>query len=223
MQDKKILLMPLMIMLALSISGVAFSTWSDNVRIEGTVEMGTLTIAIDYEETPLCQEFYRDPDNGQLMPGEYCGKNVASCSISRVDLIVDPHTGKSGYKKAIWTIDDAYPCYHCSYINFKIRNIGNVAAHIVAVIVTGYDNMDKEELGLRWDVPYREGAFTNDVDGDGDNEDIINIEIGKLICEQIDPCTWYKTEIDLHFKQEAEECHTYTFEIVVIAIESAGL
>ena len=131
MRAKKIVLMPLMIMLALSISGVAFSAWSDYVRIEGTVKMGSLTLAFDYEEPPICTEFYRDPDTGRLVPGEWLGKDVGSCSAEYDDLVIDPHSGKMGWKTLDIEVNNAYPQYMV-YTTFVLHNIGTIPLDVVA-------------------------------------------------------------------------------------------
>lgn len=220
MQDKKIVLLPLMLMIALGISGVAFAHWSDYVEIVGTVDMGTLEVVF-YPEEPDCVEKW--DNEGILQTGEYKDKDVGGC-----DIYFDPESEvwnkegtKRGFKKVIWEIENAYPSYRCHYVNVRLWNIGEVPAHFVDIIITGYDNTDKENLGFEW-VPgyeHEKGVFTNDVDNDGDNENIINVEIVNFVCTQLDPCHDTKGEIDLHFKQDAEECHTYTFEIYIVAVQ----
>jgi hypothetical protein len=36
---------------------------------------------------------------------------------------------------------------------------------------------------------------------------------------QMEPCNAYDVSIDIDFKQEAEECHTYEFYVEMVAIQ----
>jgi len=226
MRAKKIVLMPLMIMLALSISGVAFSAWSDYVRIEGTVKMGSLTLAFDYEEPPLCQEYYRDPETGRLVPGEWLGKDVGSAEAWYDDLIVDPHSGKMGWKTLYIEVTNAYPQYIVN-TTFKLHNIGTIPLDVVAYEISG-EKRDKEGTviyKLLWYDPDGDyiGSLWEDVNGNGrvDRGDleVINLEITNGLPYQIDNCRTNKAEIDMDFKQDAEECHTYTIHVTVVGIQ----
>ena len=58
MKNKKLAAIPLLIAIALSVFGFVYAHWSDMVYIEGTVEMGSLTLAFDYVEPPGCDEYY---------------------------------------------------------------------------------------------------------------------------------------------------------------------
>ena len=66
-------------------------------------------------------------------------------------------------------------------------------------------------------------GFWEDVNGNGvidaGDLEVINIEITNHIPYQIDPCNTNKAEIDMEYKQAAEECHTYTIHVSVVAIQ----
>lgn len=196
----------------LFMAGVGYAHWSDEVYIEGQVEMGSLTIAFDPDEPLVPVE----------VP-EHLGKDVGSADqyYDETSLVTDEHTGKSGYKTMIIEIHNAYPCYEVHFPSIKILNIGTIPAHFVEIVVTGHDVTDDEPLTFEWKegFQYEKGDFKDDVDGDGVLENIINVEIVNFVCNQLDPCHDTKGEVDFHFKQDVEECHTYTFEITIVAVQ----
>jgi len=226
MQGKKIVLMPLMLMLTLGISGVAFAHWSDMVYIEGTVEMGGLTLAFDYVEPPLCQEYYRNPDTGALVPGEWLGKEVGDVNCWYDDLVEDVHSEKLGYKTLYIEVNNAYPQY-IVHTTFKLHNIGTIPIGIVEYIITGEkrDSTGAVIYDLLWYDPDGDwiGSLWEDVNGNGivDEGDleVINLEITNQLPYQIDPCNTNKAEIDMEFKQDAEECHIYTVHVTVVGTQ----
>lgn len=216
MENKRIAVMPLMAIIAFSILGFAYATWSDYVQIETTVNMGTLTIAFDPDE------ILDYVDNEPLLP---VPKDIGWGEIyyDPASYIEDPHTLKDGYETLIFKVHDAYPCYEIHFTTVRIGNIGLIPAHIVDIEVwdpTG-------ELNWEWTVPPpatpAEGFFWKDFDGDGiydpGDEEIINVDIVNFVCVQIDPCESIKGEVDLHFKEPAEECHEYHFKIQIKAVQ----
>ncbi|GAG82033.1 unnamed protein product [marine sediment metagenome] len=54
---------------------------------------------------------------------------------------------------------------------------------------------------------------------DADGVEIINFDFVNLIGMQLEPCNDTKAEVDVHIKQDAEECHTYSFKVVIDAIQ----
>jgi len=82
-------------------------------------------------------------------------------------------------------ITNAYPCYE-AYINFTIKNKGCKPVHIDEVTVQDY------------------------------NKTALEIEITNIIaCTWISPCETKNGLLTVHTLQEAQECHTYTFKIVI--------
>jgi len=219
--NKRMLVIPFVTILAISIVGVAYAAWYDSVQIEGTAEMGSLTLAFDYEEPPVCMEYHKDPVTGQLIPGEYLDKEVGDCHAYYDDYIVDVHSGKEGYKTMYLTVDNAYPQY-IVHTTFIVHNIGTIPIHLVE-----FDLMDPSgELVFMWIVPPPAtpavGLFYADLNGNGvydTGEERINVEIVNFVCIQLDACESTKGEIDIDFKQAAEECHHYTFKAELVGIQ----
>jgi len=200
--SEKIITLPVLILITLSMTGVAFAHWSDEIYVEGTVEMGSCTLAFDWFEPPICTEFHEEYPGGPLVIGELCGKDVGHTECWYEDVIEDPHTEKWGYETMVVEIHNAYPCYrvHCVFV---VRNIGTIPITIMGYTATDPDGM------LTWD-PDLEALV------DDEGNPVIHIWHTNLVGEQIDPCNTEKAEFDFHIAQDAEECHTYRFEIELV-------
>jgi hypothetical protein len=224
MDRNKLVATTLLIAIALSTFGYVYAAWTDLVYIHGTVEMGSLTMAFDWREKPFCVEYYEDPVNGSLVQGEWLGKDVAKCSILVSENVTDEHTGKWGYKNATILVENAYPQYIVSTI-FVVHNIGTVPINLCKFTLENGGKYDKDG-NLIHKLLYdgkNPGCMYEDVNDDGvlDAGDVcvINIELTNQLPIQIDPCNKNKMEIDMDFKQEAQECHTYKFEVRVWGIQ----
>jgi hypothetical protein len=204
---KKIGIISLALVLALGSLGIAYAHWSDQLFIEGTVHGGELMVG--FTEV-FCEEMHGDPP----VPGEYLDKDVGDCDVEYVDYRVCSHTGKDGYGGAIVTITDAYPCYEV-HVTFVVDNLGTIPVIFEGVTIsdpTGELTYDPGEECLY------EDANGNGVK-DADEPCIINFDFVNLIGVQLEYCEDTKAEVDLHFKQEAEECHTYSFRVDLDAIQ----
>jgi hypothetical protein len=224
MNKKKLVSTSLIMAIALSTIGYVYAAWTDTIYIKGQVEMGSLTLAFDYREPAHCVEYYEDPDTGILVEGEWLGKDVGSCNVTMSELVWDEHTNKSGWKVATLIIMNAYPQY-IVHTTFIVRNIGTIPINLCKFTLQNagkYDNVGNLVYGLLYDglLP---GKIYEDRNGDGvinaGDVCVINIDITNSFPIQVDPCNPNKMEIDMDFKQEAQECHTYKFEVVVWGIQ----
>jgi hypothetical protein len=215
------LVIPFLAILAISIVGMAYAHWSDYITIEGTAEMGSLTLAFDYLVDPLCIEYYFNETTGKFEEGEYLGKDVGDCDAYYDDYIMDVHSGKEGYKKMYLKVNNAYPQY-IVHTTFIVHNIGTIPIHLIE-----FNLWDPSgELKFWWEVPPpgspAKGLFYDDLN-DNDFPDLgeerINVEIVNFVCVQLDYCESTKGEIDIDFKQAAEECHDYTFMAELVGIQ----
>ena len=218
MDRKKLAAIALLIAIALSTFGFVYSAWTDYICIGGTVNMGSLTIVWDEGEAGYLG--YEDNEGNLPDP-----KDIAWAEIyyDENSYVIDEHTGKGGYKTLILKIHNAYPCYEVHFTTLVVNNSGTIPAHFIRWIVSGYDETDDEELMFKWYDEYTSGAFwdngPDDVWGTDDDVEIINVDIVNFVCHQLDPCHKTKGEIDFHFKQAAEECHTYTFSFTLEAVQ----
>lgn len=200
--NKKLVALPMLIAIALSIAGFAYAHWSDEIRINGEVHMASLTLA--FREVEPCVEYHWK--DGVRYIGEPLGKDVATPDSWLEQPITDVHSGKSGFEKMHINITNAYPCYevHCTFV---VHNIGTMPLDITGMSITDLTG------ALTW----RGSGTTADpwVGTDNRGEDVINVLSVNLVGEQLHPCEDEKAELDLHMKQPAEECHTYYFEVTI--------
>jgi len=233
MDKKKLAAVALLIAIALSMFGFVYSAWTDYVTINGTVNMGSLTLAFSTYESPTCTEYNLNPDPPpEWIEGEMEGKNVASCNAyyDPNSVIVDEHTGKEGYKKLIIEIENAYPGY-AVHTTFIVHNIGTIPICVYGVSFTGEKRDNEGNLVYKlvaksWieNGTRIVGEIYEDVDGSEDVSpgDILIINFKVIDDEfpfQLDPCNDNKRKIDIDFKQEAEECHTYLLYFELLGVQ----
>jgi hypothetical protein len=228
MENKKIAAIALLIAIALSAFGLVYAHWSDMVTIDGVIEMGSLTLAFDDVEPPICAEFYENPTPPPvLMPGEWEDKEVGDVECWYEDYFQDVHSLKWGYKKLVIEVHNAYPQYYV-HTTFILHNIGTVPLFIYGIELEGekIDHTGAVIYDLIWHDPDGDlvGEIWEDVDGSGDVTAgdilVINLKIqNQAFPLQIDPCHKEKMEVDMDFKQEAEQCHTYTISIKMLAVQ----
>lgn len=223
---KKIGLICLAVVLALGGLGLGYAHWSDQLYINADVEAGSLTLAFDFVEPPSCQEGYYNAA-GQIVWGEYLDKEVGSCDAWYEDYVEDVHTLKPGYKRLVIEVTNAYPQYRV-HTTFKLHNIGTIPLDITEYIITGEkrDSLGVVVYDLLWYDPDEDwiGSLYEDVNDNGVVDlgvdlEVINLEITNALPYQIDPCWTNKAQIDLEFKQDMEECHTYTIDVVIVAVQ----
>lgn len=206
---KKIALISLALVLALGSLGLGYAHWSDQLYVEGDVSSGTVTLAWDISEEPFLGYTDNEPPEKDTAWGEIY--------YDHATYVQDPCSLKEGYKNMVLTVHEAYPCYEIHFTTVRIHNIGTIP-----VILTGFDVYDPTgELNFTWTVPPPAspavGYFWKDFNGDGvcqlDDEEVINFEIVNFVGTQLHACESVKGEVDLHFKQPMEQCHTYYFSI----------
>jgi len=215
MENKKIAAMALMIAITLSAFGFVYAHWGDLVTINGTIEMGSMTLAFDPNE------ILDYVDNEGLLP---VPKDIGWAEIyyDPASYVEDVHTGKDGYKTLVFVIHKAYPQYEVHFTTVVVHNIGTIPIHITDLNIwdpTG-------ELNWEWVNPPpaspATGFFWKDFNGNtvyDAGEEIMNVDIVNFVCVQLEPCESTKGQVDIDFKQPAEECHHYTFKIEIVGIQ----
>ena len=209
---KKIGIIALVLVLALGSLGVGYSMWSEQLDIGATVVMAKASLAFDADEILSYVDNEVDKDVGW-----------AEVYYDPASYIVDPHTGKDGYKTLVWVIHKAYPGYQNNLTTVVPHNIGNIPIHISDIILSDASG----ELTFVWTTPPPTtpalGFFWKDFNGNGlyddPDEEVINVKIVNFVCIQLEPCESTKGEIDLEFKQPLEECHTYKFTAQIVGVQ----
>jgi hypothetical protein len=129
--------------------------------------------------------------NGGIQINCYCNCDVKFTKVTTWDNEVEKDVGKVNANITCdgntinAYITNAYPCYE-AYINFTIKNKGGKPVHIDEVKIQDY------------------------------NETALEIEMTDIIaCIWISPCETINGLLTVHTLQEAQECHTYTFKVVI--------
>lgn len=117
--QRKLLALPILAILALSMIGFAYTQFSETLLITGTADTGDLTLII----IPLSPS---DTDSG-TDPGK--GRDVGDTTIE-----IDP----TNPQKAILTITNAYPSYEVIW-HVTIKNVGTIPAILQKIKVTAPD------------------------------------------------------------------------------------
>jgi len=200
--NKKLIALPLLIAIALSIAGYAYAHWYDEIKINGEVHMASCTLA--FMELEPCVEYYWK--DGVRYPGEPMGKEVANPTSWLTEEVTDVHSGKTGWKKMYILVENAYPCYevHCTFV---VRNIGTIPLDITGMTIIDLTG----ELTFTGRGTYDDPWVGKNAAGD----EVINIWSINLVGEQMEPCIPEKAELDMHLKQPSEECHHYFFEVAI--------
>lgn len=186
---------PVVAMIMLSVAGFAYAHWTDLIRINGIVNTGTLNVVFDHAFS-IDKEWYND------LP-----KDVADCNVWLTENVTDVHTNKTGYKKLWINITNAYPSYWCN-TTFVLHNIGTVPAVFKNFTLKADSPLDFKLIKSNREVVW-EGIDTSL------NVTVFNMVFIDLKDVQLDPQDTTKAQLDIHFKQTAPECHTYTFHMEI--------
>lgn len=214
------------LVILMSSLGIVFAGWTDQVDIVGVANMGSLTLAFDDEEPPICTEFHKVDDEGSLIVGEYLGKDVASCEAWYEELVQDVHSEKYGYKELFIEMNNTYPSIHVR-TTYLLHNIGTIPVSVYEYNVTG--ELWSSQTGQfvcdliivkisSQEYEIYEDENCNGLVDQGENL-VIDMRLTNSLPVQIDPCNTDKREIDLHFLQPARECHIYKLRVEIKGIE----
>ncbi|MDD2555651.1 MAG: hypothetical protein PHX16_02125 [Syntrophaceticus sp.] len=218
MKSKKVLVICLVAVLALSLMGFGFARWADDVAIKTTVATGNVDISI---------QALGDDDNGADPQVKGKAKNAEGKDVAQTNL-----TAVAGDSDTLnLAITNAYPWYKTGF-TFKIKGEGTVPVKLEKVecknvvdanglkdfiVVDGWKvtqknpasnglpPLYKEKTGTGWNdlVKYLTGnAPANATAGDVD----IDCKPPKQDGLQIHQGGWVKVDLDLHIKEDIFGC-----------------
>jgi hypothetical protein len=224
--NKKLVAVPLLVAIGLSICGFVYAHWSAKVYINGSATTGCVMLGFTKAypaEPPKCAEYWMDLANN-LHDGEYLGKDVGNTTASLSGPITCPQTGLSGYSELDINVSNAYPGYMV-HVTFNLLNLGTIPLDLKEYIITGEknDSSGTKLLNLTWDGN-NPGYLYEDVNKDGKVDDgdvkVISIYISNSLPIQFEPHSIpHKREIDLDFEEGAEQCHVYGIHVTVVGIQ----
>lgn len=148
MRNIKVLALPMVLILGLLMSGLAYAHWEKIITITGSVATGNLDLII-VPESPS------DSDSG-IDPGYT--KDVADTTI-----VIDPEDPE----RAIITITNAYPSYEVWW-HVTIRNVGTIPAKLKEIRVTAPECITVEAwdgIGRQLDPDSWGNNYLEDVSG----------------------------------------------------------
>ncbi len=235
-------------LVALSLVGVAFAGWTDQVNITGTAYMGDFIVGILTDPLPegwaepfmVLETTNGFPEDGTGAPSSgpesFVPKPwVANTTVTLEDYEESVHHEPAATvaKKMIITVDNAYPQYD-SHIKFYLKNAGTVPAHL-RVMFDGAEVQSSQDLTDIRDLEMVEEGWSYDGTHFRNNGTLydpdrqVDVIIWRLSIEvplsqdpsavQLEPCNSYETMIEFEFTQDAEECHIYKWGFIIDAIQ----
>jgi hypothetical protein len=192
MQNKKLIVIPMLLVFALVLTGFAYAHWEKIITINGTVNTGT-----------LCAEFVGSvstTDEGNdwtcdegLINVRQLTKDVGSSSAK----IVAPD-------KIEVKLINVYPCYY-EHISFWVHNCGNIPWKIQKVIFN--------PGGVEIEKP---GYLTLDLNGDGKAD--VEIYWGDNFGTQREYCEKLNISFEIHVLEDAPQGDTLTFTAGIVVV-----
>jgi len=215
-------------LMALSIFGFVYSAWYDSVYINGTVHMGELIVGILSDQE--CPDRYIEvvettngvPEEEFYPPKSWVANTTVTLEEFETSVHHEPPETVAHIMKI--TVDNAYPQYDAHIMGY-LKNAGTIPAKLSDCHFEGYDQKDDEDLRYTgewtWDPENECWVFKGEIwdngpdDAWGTQDDVVIINLTVIVFApedmQLEPCNKYPFEIHFDFKQDAEECHTYTF------------
>jgi len=243
MKNSKVMAAFATTLVALSLVGIAFAGWTDQVTIEGVAEMGEFIVGIlvpdDGDAFEVMETTNGYPEEGpapqQEEPGGFTPKPwVANTYVYlddfRTSVHHDPPQTVAHYMNIF--VENAYPQYD-AHVWFMLKNAGTIPAHIRCIF--GYATVESSLDGVPRDLVMTEEGW--EYDGVSwvnsgtlyDPERLVDVILWKLVLTvpigqdptavQLEPCNEYPAEIHFEFTQDAEECHVYKWGFLVDAIQ----
>jgi hypothetical protein len=192
MQNKKLMAIPILLVLALVLTGFAYAHWEKIITINGTVNTGT-----------LCAEFVPTVTKTDYGNDWTCDKGFINVRQLDKDVGSSSATIVASDKIEI-VLTNVYPSYY-EHISFWVHNCGSIPWEIQKVIFN--------PGGIEIQKP---GYLTLDLNGDGKAD--VEIYWGDGFGTQTEPCEKLNISFEIHVLDNAplDETLTFTAGIVVV-------
>ena len=216
-------------LMTLSMVGITYAAWRDEVEIQATIHMGELIVGwnnTNYVVSETTNGFPEGEYDHGYTPKTWVANTTIKFEEPETSVHLEPP--KTVYKEMYINVTNAYPQYD-AHIDVYISNAGTIPACIYKEFALDfYDETDDEDLSYVLEAGYPKydpildeyqvkGAIVDPDDGPIINFNFTIHDEEETL--QIDSCEQDLVEIDVDFKQEAEECHTYTFKVKILAIQ----
>jgi len=201
MRNKKVMVIPMLLVFALVLTGFAYAHWEKIITINGTVNTGNM--CAEFVQGSLIQKDPFDPptpdwtcDDG-LVNIRQLTKNIGHTNCTLED------TNNDNYKDTLKIeMGNVYPSYY-EHVAWKIHNCGTIPWRIWRVIFNP-GNIIINETG-----PIIKLDLNNDALPD------IEIDWGDNFGDQVDPCENIDLSVDFHVLQPIPKNSILTFTITI--------
>jgi len=196
---KKVVPLFLIPMLVLATTGIAYAMWSETLKINVTINTGD--VAVEWSSW--------DCNDKGIDPGY--DKDVGQCFVDSE--VVDEH---GNVIKLNITLNNTYPSYNVT-VSGEVDNIGSIPVepYWFFIDMNGngvYDSGEDTNITLCTDY-----ELNLDTDGKADVDFHVYLKTdGGNDGTQIDPGESDTYGFIIHVKQNATECTTYTFHVVLV-------
>jgi len=206
MQKTKLTAILMLIIFALTATGIAYALWSENLTINGTIN----TSELDWE---LVRGYLIHLDDGNDWNAswypeagfEQLDKNVGSTVVSQID-----SDGDGDLDTIVVTMTNVYPWYG-EHIAFRVHNNGEIPLKIWKVVYK-VGNTVVAEI-------YESPDYAIPIDLNGDGKYDIATWWGDNFGKQLHPCGSQDISFDLTVLQDAPQGSTLTFTIECVAVQ----
>jgi len=194
--NKKYLVVPMILFVALGMTGLTYATWYKYLYINGQVDTGTL--CLEYIGSSF---FQKDQGNDwtcethNLDNAWQLTKDVGSTTGDFID-----QDGDGCLDTLILTASNVYPCYY-NEISVRIHNCGTIPLHIMGVVI--------DWNGQTIILPNGQLVILYDEAGN----EVIELRYLDHAGMQMHPSQTIEDSFDFHILQPAKMGHQYTFTI----------
>jgi len=217
------------LLIGLSVAGLAYAHWVDSATIKANVTMGSITFGF----TRIIAEW--DAEDYESYSAKKCTASTV-CTMS--DRVMDVHTGHYVNKTLTFAMVNATPEYW-GINKFTLDNAGTIPVKIQNITITlpaGFD-LAVSIPGVQWDVKnhttgnivYVIWLYNETAEIDAARVtyplappwvlQIHGVGIQGIIGTQIDKLGEVPVEMCVYIPETAQKCHTYTFDIQIDAIQ----
>ena len=204
MKNKKITIIPLMVLIALATIGFTYALLSQTLTISGTATTGEL-------EWEIVQGYTINLDHGNDWNASYypeatfiqLDKDVGCTNVTEID-----SDGDGDLDTLEVNMTNVYPWYG-EHIAFRIHCTGTIPLKIWKVVFKVDDTVITEI--------YERTTVLLDLNGDGKND--ISIWWGNNFGLQMEPCEHVDLSFDIIVLQDCPEGADLTFKVEFMAIQ----
>ena len=201
-----------LLMIALSIAGFVYAHWSDMIKINGYVQMGSLSVGFTNVNCTVYKwwndtdgDDFPDPDELVKQSTLDPAKQVVNASCTLDEEFTDHKSNKTGYKKIHFSMNNTYPSIVFA-MTFNMTNTGTIPVDWTDFNFTLWQ-LNKTS-GLWEEITYvpceifyvwHEPTYTLPYQIDPCHTETITACL--LICQSAPPCNEFKGEFRFYFQQ----------------------